>query len=194
MNLNFKFLKSVSTIYDEMIHNGFSMVYLGEFSSEITGMFTSMTETSMMKQSEEKTLKKRVFHVMVEVLQNLNKHSDELQNEGDGIGNGLFIVGKIDETYYIITSNKITTSRRDALESAIKQVNTATPEELKQMYLKQIKEGKLSSKGGAGLGLIDIARKTGKLNYQFIEMDEDYYFFILQVEVSPKNNFKDSQE
>lgn len=185
MNLNFKFLKSVSTIYDEMIHNGFSMVYLGEFSSEITGMFTSMTETNMMKQSEEKGLKKRVFHVMVEVLQNLNKHSDEFKE--DSIGNGLFIVGKKDDTYYIITSNKVTKDRRMFLETAINQVNNATHDELKQMYLKQIKEGKLSSKGGAGLGLIDIARKTGQLNYQFIEMDEDYFFFILQVEISAKN-------
>lgn len=192
MNLNFKFLKSVSTIYDEMIHNGFSMVYLGEFSSEITGMFTSMTETNMMKQSEEKGLKKRVFHVMVEVLQNLNKHSDEFKE--DSIGNGLFIVGKKDDTYYIITSNKVTKDRRIMLETAINQVNSASHEELKQMYLKQIKEGKLSSKGGAGLGLIDIARKTGQLNYQFIEMDENYFFFILQVEISAKNQPEKSSE
>lgn len=176
-----------------MIHNGFSMVYLGEFSSEITGMFTAMTESNMAKQSEEKSLKKRVFHVMVEVLQNLNKHSDELQ--GDAAGNGLFIVGKKDDIYYIITSNKVSRERKISLEQAIIQVNNASHEELKQMYLKQIKEGKLSSKGGAGLGLIDIARKTGKLNYQFIDMDESYFFFILQVEISSKNNnLKDNGE
>ncbi len=185
MNLNFKFLKSVSTIYDEMIHNGFSMVYLGEFSSEITGMFTSMTESNMRKLSEEKSLKKRVFHVMVEILQNLNKHSDEFKE--DSSGNGLFIIGRKDDTYYIITSNKVTKERRTMLETAITQVNNASHDELKQMYLKQIKEGKLSAKGGAGLGLIDIARKTGKLNYQFIDMDDNYFFFILQVEISSKN-------
>ena len=102
MNLNFKFLKSVSTIYDEMVHNGFSMVYLGEFSAEITGMFTAMTENNLSKQSDEKSVKKRVFHVMVEVLQNLNKHSDELKSEDklDKSGNGLFIVGRIEDTYY----------------------------------------------------------------------------------------------
>ena len=32
MNLTFNFIKSVSNIYDEMIENGFSLVYLGEFS------------------------------------------------------------------------------------------------------------------------------------------------------------------
>ena len=195
MNLNFKFLKSVSTIYDEMVHNGFSMVYLGEFSAEITGMFTAMTENNLSKQGDEKSVKKRGFHVMVEVLQNLNKHSDELKSEDpskDQSGNGLFIVGRIEDTYYIITSNKVSKERRDLLESAIKQVNSATHDELKQMYLKQIKEGQLSSKGGAGLGLIDIARKTGKrLNYQFIELDSEYYFFILQVEISGKTAVKE---
>ena len=31
-----------------------------------------------------------------------------------------------------------------------------------RLYKKQIKEGRLSDKGGAGLGFIDIKRKTGK--------------------------------
>ena len=55
---------------------------------------------------------------------------------------------------------------------------------LKQMYKKQINEGKISSRGGAGLGLIDIARKSGqKLKYQFLDLNNNYYFFILEIEV-----------
>src|SRR3989339_48114 len=105
MNLSFKFIKSVSNIYEEMVSNGFSIVYLGEFSQDITLMFTSMAESDMEKRSEEKSIKKKVFHVLVETLQNLYRHSDEIIDSE--AGNGLFIIGKKDDIYYIITSNKV---------------------------------------------------------------------------------------
>ena len=44
--------------------------------------------------------------------------------------------------------------------------------------------GKLSEKGGGGLGLIDIAKKSrNKLQYSFKEIDDDYSFFTLTVNI-----------
>ena len=191
MNLSFNFIKSVSNIYDEMIENGFSLVYLGEFSHGITKMFTSMAESDMEKQSEERSVQRKVFHVMVETLQNMNKHSDEIRERK--IGSGLFIIGKKLDTYYVITSNMVARKHKDALEKSLITVNNATQEELKEMYKKQIKEGQLSEKGGAGRGLIDIARKTGEtLDYQFLQLDDENYFFILKVEINAKKFAKDA--
>lgn len=191
MNLTFNFIKSVSNIYDEMIKNGFSLVYLGEFSHEITKMFTSMAETDMEKQSEERSVQRKVYHVMVETLQNMNKHSDEIRS--GNIGSGLFIIGKKNETYYVITSNVVARKHKADLEDALNTVNNATKDELKEMYKKQIKEGRMSEKGGAGLGLIDIARKTGeKLNYHFLQLDEKNFFFILKVEINAKKFAKEA--
>lgn len=190
MNLTFNFVKSISNIYDEMTSNGFSLVYFGEFSHEITKMFTTMAESDMEKNSEERSVQRRVYHVMVETLQNMNKHSDEL-GEKDGVGGGLFIIGKKNDTYYVITSNKVAREHKDNLEAALNTVNNASPEELKEMYKKQIKEGRISDKGGAGLGLIDIARKTEEpLEYQFLQQDQEYFFFILKVEINAKKFYK----
>jgi len=186
MDLNVSFIKSVLTVYDELLNNGISLVYLGEFSQDITKMFTSMAEEDMDKQNEKLSTKRKVYHVMVETLQNMNKHSDELANQHNS-GRGLFMIGKKEDVYYIITSNKITTENKESLEKILEKINDATPSELKQMYKKQIKEGRLSEKGGAGLGLIDIARKTGQGHrYHFIPFDEDNYFFILKVEIHSK--------
>ena len=58
-------------------------------------------------------------------------------------------------------------------------------EALNELYKKQIKEGHLHEKGGAGLGFIDIKRKTGNnLTYDFMEIDEGYSFFILSSSIS----------
>lgn len=82
---------------------------------------------------------------------------------------------------------------KEPLEKSLITVNNATHDELKEMYKKQIKEGKLSEKGGAGLGLIDIARKTGEtLNYQFLQLDDENYFFILKVEINAKKFAKEA--
>jgi len=190
MNLTFNFVKSISSIYDEMLSNGFSLVYFGEFSHEITKMFTSMAETDMEKNSEERSVQRRVYHVMVETLQNMNKHSDDLKDEAS-VGGGMFIIGKKNDVYYVITSNKVKREHKENLEMALNTVNNATLEELKDMYKKQIKEGRISEKGGAGLGLIDIARKTEEpLEYQFLQLDQDSFFFILKVEINAKKFLK----
>lgn len=197
MKLDVSLIKSVLSIYDELLSNGISLVYLGVFSHDITKMFTSMAEDDMKRNSENITIQRKVYHVMVETLQNMNKHSDEISESGN-IGRGLFMIGKKNECYYVITSNKVSGEKKEQLEEALKLINSSSKEELKKMYLKQIKEGKLSEKGGAGLGLIDIARKTtGKHDYQFIPFDDGKYFFILKVEINTeeisfKHNDKES--
>ncbi len=185
MKLELGSIKSILTLYDELLHNGISLVYLGEFTHEITKMFTAMSEHEMDRLSEEKSTKRKVYHSMIEILQNMNKHSDEIVEEGN-IGKGLFMIGRNSERYYIITSNKVHRDKVPILEQAIREVNDASPDELNLMYKKQLKEGNLSIKQGAGLGLIDIVRKTQqKLQYQFIPLDDkDRLFFILKVEIS----------
>lgn len=187
MNTKFNFIKTVLSLHDEMVSNGFSLVYEGEFSHDIMKMFTSMAEQNMEKANEDRMIRRRVFHVMVECLQNMTKHSDEY-DEDDRIGNGLFIVGKSEEHWNIITANKIYKSRIDDLKKSIDEINSMTVEELKVLYKKQIREGVLSEKGGAGLGLIDIARKTGeRLDYQFLPLDDnESYFFLLKVKIRTK--------
>lgn len=185
MHISFNFVKSISTLYEEMTQNGFSLVYLGEFRHDITKMFTSMAEQDMEIKSEEKSVQRKVYHVMVETLQNMNKHSDVITNNKNG--NGLFVIGKKEQTYYIITTNKVAAANVEQLENAIKEVNSASKEELSVMYKKQMKEGKISNKGGAGLGLIDIKRKIGEpLNYQFLLLDDGNFLFILKVEINAK--------
>lgn len=185
MSADISFIKSVLSLHDEMASNGFSLVYEGEFSHEVMKMFTSMAERDMDKTNEERSVKRKVFHVMVECLQNMTKHSDD-QDIDDQVGNGLFIVGKKDGIWNVITANKINKDKIDGLKDSIDHINSLSKDELNALYKKQIREGSLSEKGGAGLGLIDIARKTGRrLDYQFLPLeDSNNYFFLLKVRIT----------
>lgn len=185
MMLDVHFIKSVLSLYDELVKNGISLVYLGEFNHDITKMFTSMSEREMERKKEERSVQRKVYHVMVETLQNISRHSDEITGIENNIGNGLFLIGQKDNTYFIITSNKISNKKKEVIHANLNEVNALTRDELNQLFKKTIKEGTISEKGGAGLGLIDIARKTSNpLEFQFLPMDEEYSLFVLKVEIT----------
>ncbi len=184
--IDVNFITAVLGLYDDLEDQGIILVYVGKFNHKITKMFTALTEDETDFHNESKTLKRRLHHSVVEILQNMTKHSTELFTEVK-FGKGMFLLGRKDDTYYIYTANKIFKSEVPKLSQAIDLVNSASLEELREMYKRQLKEGMLSNRGGAGLGLIDIARKTGNiLNYFFLPVDDEHEYFIFKVEVDSR--------
>lgn len=186
------FKELVYQFHQEMLANKFTLVYEGEITHQITKAFTTLAENKMDSYSEDASVKKKVFHVMVECLQNLSKHAEDLKilrNNGYS-GSGIFIIGKVGdegEDYHVLTGNVVKKTRVPELEAFLDKINSLDREELKELYKKQMREGTLSIKGGAGLGLIDIARKTGeKLEYNFIDIDENNAFYTLRTKISKK--------
>ena len=179
------FVEGIQIIYDNFLENGVSLVYIGKFNHQVIKMFTGMTENDM-KEVADNSTKRRVYHAMVEILQNMNKHSDEIADK-KSVGRGLFMIGKKHEKYFIIASNKIKNGSVDKLKSNIEEVNSASLEKLNKMHHTQLRGGTLSEKGGAGLGLIDIARKTSKkIQYEFIPINARYSYFLLKVVIDKR--------
>jgi len=179
-SLNDLFINAVLDFHNVMRSNDISLVYEGEITHSITKAFTSLTEKKMEEEEEEGKIQKKVFHVMVECLQNISKHADNNINSYSKDGRGIFMVHKGDEEYKITTGNLIAKEKVDDLKESLDLINSMNKDELKALYKKQIKEGYLSEKKGAGLGFIDIARKTGNnLVYTFKDVDNETSFFIL---------------
>ena len=71
------------------------------------------------------------------------------------------------------------------LEEKLKKINQSSAEEIKELYKFILHHQKISPKGGGGLGLVDIARKTGNnLNYKFYDYNKDYAFFKLSININ----------
>lgn len=181
-DLSIYFIEKLLT--EEMVTNGFPLVYKGELNHKITKLFTSMAETKISKTKKEISARMKVFHVMVECLQNITKHSDDFDDPQNPVGNGLFIVGERESSYYVITGNIVKNENAEKLKNRIEELNKMNKDELNEAHKKQMKSGSISDKGGAGLGLIDVIRKTGeKLVYQLVPVSENYHFFILKVNI-----------
>jgi hypothetical protein len=180
------FLEFVYEFYKTMKAHEISLVYEGEITHQITKAFTSLAESNMLKEEEAGSTQRKVFHVMVECLQNISKHADD-STENDFLysGRGIFMVSKNQSEYNVTTGNAIDNSKIAEMREMLDRINSMNKDELNELYKKQIKEGRLSDKGGAGLGFIDIKRKTGHpLEYHFLPIDENISFFLLTSSIS----------
>jgi len=97
------------------------------------------------------------------------------------------MIGKDDSNYNIITGNYILSKNIDSLTARMDKVNSMSVDELKVLYKEILNNDQYSDKGGGGLGLVDMARKTGqKLGYNFKKIDDEYSFFSLDIKVKHK--------
>jgi hypothetical protein len=179
------FLDLVNNLNKGMNKHEIILSYEGDINHQIMKTFTDLAERNMAKINESDALQIKVYHVMVECLQNINKHAVHPEDYPDlEFKNGIFFLSRNEKVYFITTGNYIRTDRITHLTELIAHVNSLSDKQLNILYKKQLKEGHISSVGGAGLGLIDIRRKTGNpLEYQFLPVSDSYCFFLFTSKV-----------
>jgi hypothetical protein len=145
----------------------------------------------MIDGKERPKLRKKVYNVLVESLQNLYHHVEKVPEDFEDQKSekyGMLAINKVDNGYKIITGNFIFSDDVEMLEEKIKRINRSSHDELTELYKFILNHQRISSKGGGGLGLVDIARKSGnKLEYLFKDYDEKSSFFYLKILVSENN-------
>jgi len=135
-----------------------------------------------------KRVRKKVYNVMVECLQNLYHHVDEPPENvkiDDKDKYGAIILIKDGTFFRVSTGNYVKKEKINSIKDRIDQVNSLTDDEIKMLYREVLNNSEFSEKGGGGLGMLDIVRKTGnKLEYNFFQVDDDYIFYALDVYIS----------
>ena len=167
----------------EMQSDNFEYSYRGIFTRTITNKILSLAETKLENSDDTKKIRKRIYFILVECLQNITKHQD-IDEVGNPIDTGIFVLQKKNSHYYITTGNIIENQNIPLLKEQLDKVNSLDKDSLKHFYTEMMVSGELSEKGGAGLGLIAMARKSGnKLLYDFKQFDDNRTYFYLRTEV-----------
>jgi hypothetical protein len=153
-------------------------IYRGEFNSDITNYILSLAEKNIIESKLQGRTKKRVFHIMVESIQNITRHQDF--SDENLAQTAFFSIQKQGPIFYVTTGNIINNNEIPPLEAKLKKLNNLSPEELTKVYLEILNDGQISSKGGAGLGLIEIVRKSGnRLDYDFVQISDTKSFIYM---------------
>ena len=171
------FIKSI--IASETAAKGILLAYKGEMNHKMVQSFAFMVNNKIESLNVGTAVRKRVFHVCIECLQNIIKHGPaELKK--DTPTEGFFAVGQSEDAFFVVCGNTVNTEQMTNIESRIDILNRSTEADLKRMFLQQMVEGEINERGGAGLGLIDIKRKSGRPLYcHFVPCGADQWNFIL---------------
>jgi hypothetical protein len=164
------------TIHDKMRKERLLFVYRGEITDRNSLPLLTLLETEMMDDSYGFVGRKRLFMYVLESLQNIVKHGD---HSGHG-GMSIVAYSKTDDGYTITTGNIIASDHVNDLKKRLDRVNRLGINEIKNLYRQILDSSEFSKKGGAGLGLIEMAMKTGSmLDYDFVPVDKNFSYFIL---------------
>ena len=132
-----------------------------------------------------KQKKRKIVNIAIETLQNLQLHSLPLDEcEHDHLP--LFVLSKNGASIAITIGNLMDSSECEVLKDKLNKINSLNDEEIKFLYGVIMKQTvvKFSTKGGAGLGLIDMKKKSGNdLKFDFQPLDEEVTYFSLKITI-----------
>ncbi len=167
------FLEYAYDLFQDLPTKEVNLVYVGEVTPAVTRNFTIMTEESLLRQAESSPVQRKVFNVMVEALQNISRHADTPSGDPDDPRKGIIIVSHSGEAYSIVTGNLIRSEKCDNIKAKLDAINVMDKAQLSAAYREQITYGHINENGGAGLGFIDIVKKSGnRIDYRFLDLSE----------------------
>jgi len=177
-------------ILSELLKDDVEYIIRGIFSSEIVSGIMDLTQTTLNNSSNSKSIKSKIYYIMGESLQNIAiHHTESFKKSPDKYS--LFAVHRNNFKYFITTGNLIDVEEINTLKNKIDKINSLGHDDLRDLSRSTRSAGDFSSKGGAGLGLMEIAKRSGnKLEYDFKNIDDKHSYFYLNTEI-PLQNIKD---
>lgn len=132
---------------------------------------------------------KKVFAIFIEMTQNILHYSAEMEKVGVGdnreAGVGVVVVSETETDYSVSAGNLITSEQVIHLRSQCERIHGSDEAQLKQYYDERIKSHTIEGSKGAGLGLLDIARKSDyPLEYDIQKLDDNHSFFVMTARIA----------
>ncbi|MBJ7555791.1 biofilm regulation protein kinase SiaB [Marinomonas spartinae] len=124
-----------------------------------------------------------VFAAYIELTQNIRHYAASSQLSGAEVAT---VIVSYDEGYYRVSAgNIVKVEDGQALVERIDALSTLDKTELKALYKAQLRKPRdENAVTGAGLGLIDMARKSSKPMEANVQMiDDDTAYFSLSIEI-----------
>lgn len=165
--------------YEEEEKQKIILKFFGEFTINLIRNFADGIENLMAKEGDKRHVVKRMFSILIEGLQNAHIHGGR---DEEGEQRSFLIISQKPEQYKITFGNIVEQKDKELVTTYLGNINNHNEEELKQLYIAILKNGYLSHKGGAGLGIVTLRMKSSKIiNYRIYELSSSKYFIVMEV-------------
>jgi len=167
-------------------------IYRGEITAPLVMNVLDLAKNNLSRGEDSTKFKSRIYYIMGEGLQNITRHQ-EAAEQNTPERSAIIVIRKKELFFSVATGNLIRKVNVKPLRSKLEKINNMNLIELRDFarYVRMTTE--ISEKGGASLGLIEMAKRSGnKLLYDFKDIDTEFSYFYLNTEIPiNKNNTED---
>lgn len=162
--------------------------YSGPMSQELMVEIGNTLKSKMKQEAFSRSVVAKTFAILVEQVQNIIRYSTEHTSietlDETKLSSGIVAVGYENDCYYVSSGNMIHKKDKDRIAMMINKINGMSQEEKKAFYKEVRKKEPDENSRGAGLGFIEMARKSEHpVDYDFIDVDNGFCFFSIRLNI-----------
>ena len=159
------------------------MTYSGYMSQALLTSIASVLKQQIEQDHLPKKVMRNIFSVFVEQYENVVRYSDDqIEEEGkDDVRYGIMAISKKKDSYILNCGNVIKSEERvNSLRERLESLKNMSDDDLKAFYKQKLRADSEEGSKGAGVGLIEIARKSSEFDFDFIDLNDGTSFFLLR--------------
>jgi hypothetical protein len=168
-----------------LTESGILIRFNGPFSHSIIEELGKAVKKYLESEDVQKSAMMDVFSVYIEATQNVRNYanrSDLTETERAHLNTGIIVIARQGDHYVVHSGNRVRPGHGAQLLRDLDGLAALDKGQLKALYKEKLRQVLPPGSQGAGLGLIDMARKaTQALDYSLVPEEDGYAFFSLQV-------------
>ncbi len=177
-------MHELTKLKEQFSEKGILICFNGPFSQSIIEEIGNAVRKYLETEEARKDAVLDVFAVYIEQTQNVKNYLAATGFSAADQGAAIMTIARKEGKYLLSSGNMIRKSDTAPLVERIEQINRLDKSGLKRLYREQMRREVSPGGKGAGVGLIEIARRaSNKLSYVVDGIDETCDFFILSVEI-----------
>ena len=180
-------LPTVHMLYNNLAGARLAFLYSGEFRDEHSPRLIELAEaTTKSFTGPDPAFAKKLAFILVEAYQNIIRHRAPLTPEvAKGAARSMMMLRSDGRSYEVAAMNAVRPEEVEGLRALLDKIKRNTDlKQLKEMFLKGLQNESSSQRGGAGLGLIEMARRSSSgLEHEIRKVGSGELMFILQLRV-----------
>lgn len=156
--------------------------HFGSFTQNKIDSTLKLVEGTLLESGEKRQSVKRFCNLLIEVLQNMSLHG---ARDRSGQMHSYVVISKTATSYRLMTGNLLLAEDVAPLNHKMKELVEMDSDELRKLYIETLCNEEYSTKGGAGLGLLTVAKRAEKnIKYNLHNIDEHFGYFQLEVSMN----------
>lgn len=163
--------------YGSTKEHGILLAFSGLVSQELMVEYGKLLNERVETQPNNRIL---LFSVFIELTQNILRYSAEREvSEGRERGVGIVVVRQSNHAFYVSAGNLISPEQEDSLRQHLDLLLSLDKAGLKELHKERRRMDPPESSKGAGLGLIEVARRASQpIEYDIQPYDGGGFFSI----------------